>query len=65
MNVNNNTYFKSKMTIGSGIPNSYSIANRTDSNSSNLTKGSDTVVHGIGDRFSINNRMDHRKRHIY
>lgn len=62
-NVICNTYCKSEMTIGSGLPSSCSFANRTDSTSSSLTKGPDTVVHGTGDNFGRNQNKDSGKRH--
>lgn len=62
-NVNSNTYCKSEMTIGSGLPSSYTISNQTDSTGSSLTKGSDTVVHGTGDSFGRNHSKDSGKRH--
>lgn len=62
-NVNSNTDCKSEMTIGSGMPSSYSIANPTDAASSSLTKGSDTFFHGTGDGFSRNRSKDSGRRH--
>lgn len=62
-NVNSNTDCKSEMTIGSGLPSSYSITNPTDAASSSLTKGSDAIFHGTGDGFSRNCNKDSGRRH--